>query len=82
MKNQKMHATDLCRAGLFYIHSERVTDPAGNTGTRFVIDTKLTAAQRDFIRSFNNTILSGAYYRHAPDITYPVVIIMDQPLTA
>lgn len=81
-RKKKMCAGDLSRAGVYYFQSDRVTNAAGKTGTRYIIDGKLTDEQRAYIAGFNNTIISSARHRYAPEIVHPVIIILDKQITA
>lgn len=79
MARIKMTIQDLYHIGVEYFASARVTNKnTGERGYRFILEKPLTAEQVEYISKFKNVILSDCYFKYAPEIKHPTILLLDK----
>ena len=60
-----------------YYDFHRVTGSDGEKGYRYILDKKLTADNITLLKKYDNVIISSCHNKHAPELTYDTLILLD-----
>ena len=75
-KRRKMNWLDFETRGLcFYHFEEAFHKPSGTRGTIYRMEAPLSEADKEFILSWNNTLITSGHYKYAPEIKDDCVFI-------
>lgn len=76
-RRRRLTLAIMMEQGIEYSDFQRVKDATGRTGWRYRLDKRLTADQRTFLSSYGNVVISSAQHRHAPELVFDTVIVLD-----